>query len=79
MLKFLIEYAYLLGTNMSCCPVQASNVPLIGLEYVLSEVVVCYLSIAKRVSVLEREPRFVPYAHPCGRTMLKFRLRWSVT
>jgi hypothetical protein len=49
---------------MSCCPVQASNVPLIGLEYVLSEVVVCYLSIAKRVSVLEREPRFVPYAHP---------------
>jgi hypothetical protein len=56
---------------MSCCLIQASRALLIGLEYILSEVVVCYLSIAQRASVLEWEPRFVPQVRPWDWTMLK--------
>jgi hypothetical protein len=37
------------------------------------------LLITRRTSVLEREPRFVPSVHPCGRTVLKYRLKWSTT
>jgi hypothetical protein len=38
-----------------------------------------YLLITQRTSVLEREPRFVPQVRPCGRTVLKSRLKWSTT
>jgi hypothetical protein len=64
---------------MSCCPIRASRALLIGPEYVLSEVVVCYLSIAQRTPVLEREPQFGPQIHPSDRTVLKSGLRWNVT
>jgi hypothetical protein len=37
------------------------------------------LLITQRTPVLEREPRFVPQVHPCGRTVLKSRLKWSTT
>jgi hypothetical protein len=39
--------------------------------------VVRCLLITQRTPVLEREPRFVPQVHPCGRTVLKSRLKWS--
>jgi hypothetical protein len=55
-LEFKIEYAYLLGMKMSSCPVRASCALLIGLGYVLPEVVVCCLSIARR---------FGPVIGPC--------------
>jgi hypothetical protein len=64
-LEFWIEYAY--------------RALLIGPKYVFSEVVVRYLSIAQRAPVLERELWFVLYVRPCGRTTLKFGLRWSMT
>jgi hypothetical protein len=35
------------------------------------------LLITQHTPVLEREPRFVPQVRPCGRTLLKFRLKWS--
>jgi hypothetical protein len=79
MLEFWIEYAYLLGMKMSCCPDRASPALLIGMNIFFSEVVVCYLSIAQRALVLEREPRFVPLVRPYGRIVLKFGLRWSAT
>jgi hypothetical protein len=79
MLEFWIEYAYLLGTKMSCCPIQASHVLLIGPKYVISVVVVCCLSIPQCTPVLKREPRFVPQVRPCGQTVLKSGLRWSAT
>jgi hypothetical protein len=79
MLEFWIEYAYLLGMKMSCCPVRASHAPLIGPEYVSSEVMVHCLSIAKRAPILEREPWFVPQVQPCDQTVLKSGLRWSAT
>jgi hypothetical protein len=41
---------------MPCCPVRAHRALHIGSEYVLSEVLVCFLSIAQRAPVLEREP-----------------------
>jgi hypothetical protein len=64
---------------MSCCPDRASPALLIGMNIFFSEVVVCYLSIAQRALVLEREPRFVPLVRPYGRIVLKFGLRWSAT
>jgi hypothetical protein len=79
MLGFWIEYAYLLETKMSCCSVQASRALLSGSGYVLSEVVVCCLSIVQHAPVLKREPRSVPQVRPYGRTVLKSRLRWSTT
>jgi hypothetical protein len=45
---------------MLCYPVRASRALLFRPEYILSEVVVHWLSIAQRAPVLEREPRFVP-------------------
>jgi hypothetical protein len=76
-LECWIEYAYLLGMKMSCCPVPSSRALLIGPGCILSEVVVCCSSIAPCAPVLEREPRFIPQSRPCGRTVLKSRLRWS--
>jgi hypothetical protein len=64
---------------MSCCPVRACRALLIEHKYVLFEATVCCLSIAQCALILKREPRFVLYARPCGRTVLKFRLRWSAT
>jgi hypothetical protein len=64
---------------MSCWPVRASRALLIGHEYILSEVVVRYLSIAQCTPILEWEPRFIPWVWPCGRTMLKSGLRLSAT
>jgi hypothetical protein len=64
---------------MSYWPIQASRALLIGHEYILSEVVVRYLSIAQYTSILEWEPQFIPWVWPCGRTMLKSELRWSAT
>jgi hypothetical protein len=64
---------------MSCCTIQASRALLIGHEYVISEVVVHCLSIAQRAPILEWEPRFIPLVRPCGRTVLKSKMRWSVT
>jgi hypothetical protein len=78
-LEFWIEYAYLLGTKILCCPFRACRALLIGYEYVLSEAVVCCLSITQHTSILEREPWFVPQAWPCGQTVLKSGLRWSAT
>jgi hypothetical protein len=40
---------------MSCCHIWASCALLIGLEYVLSEVVVSCLSIAQHAPILEWE------------------------
>jgi hypothetical protein len=37
------------------------------------------LLITQRTPVLKREPRFVLQVHPYGRTVLKFRLKWSMT
>jgi hypothetical protein len=45
--------------KMLCCSVWASRALLIEAEYVPSQVVVCYLSIAQRASVLERKPRSI--------------------
>jgi hypothetical protein len=45
---------------MSCCPIQASCALLIGPEYILSEVVVRFLSIPQRAPVLEQEPLICP-------------------
>jgi hypothetical protein len=39
--------------------------------------VACCLLITQRTPVLEREPQFVPQVHSCGRTVLKYRLKWS--
>jgi hypothetical protein len=64
---------------MSYCPVWASRALLIRPEYILSEVAVWCLLITQRTPVLEREPRFVPQAQPCGRTVLMSGLRWSAT
>jgi hypothetical protein len=64
---------------MSYCPTRASHALLIGLEYILSEVVVCCLSIAQRAPVWERESRSVPQVRPYGRTVMKSGLRWSAT
>jgi hypothetical protein len=41
---------------MSYYPIRSSRAMLIGPGYVLSEVVVCCLSIAQYAPVLEREP-----------------------
>jgi hypothetical protein len=65
--------------KISCCPIRASRALLIGPEYVLFEVVVCCLSIAKCAPILEWEPQFVPQTRPYGQTMLKSGLRWSAT
>jgi hypothetical protein len=65
--------------KMSHCLIRASHVLLIGLEYVLSKVVACYLLIAQHAPIWEREPRFVPQVWPYGQTIPKFGLRWSVT
>jgi hypothetical protein len=56
---------------MLCCPVQACRALLIGLECVLFEVVMRYLSITQFW--------FIPQARSCDRTVLKSGLRWSVT
>jgi hypothetical protein len=64
---------------MSCCLIQACRALLSRPEYVLFEAAVRCLSIAQCALVLEQEPQFVPQARPCGRTVLKSRLRWSVT
>jgi hypothetical protein len=37
------------------------------------------LLITQHTPVLEREPRFVPQVHPCGQTVLKSRLKWSMS
>jgi hypothetical protein len=79
MLEFWIEYAYLPGMKMSCCPVLASCALLNGPNYVSIEVVVICLTITQRTLVREREPRSVSQVRPCGRTVLKSGLRWSVT
>jgi hypothetical protein len=60
---------------MSYCPIRASRGLLIGLEYILSEVVVRCLSIAQCAPVLEREPWFVPQVRPYDLIVL----RWSAT
>jgi hypothetical protein len=49
---------------MSCCPVWAGCAFLIGLEHVPVEVVVCFLWIAYRTPILDRESRFVPLVQP---------------
>jgi hypothetical protein len=64
---------------MSCCSVRASCALLIGLEYILSEVVVRCLSVAQHVQIWEWEPQSVPQVHPYGRTLLKSELKWSAT
>jgi hypothetical protein len=64
---------------MSCWHVRASRALLIGLEYILSEVVVCYLSIAQCAPVLERESQFVPWVRPYDQTVLKSGLMWNAT
>jgi hypothetical protein len=64
---------------MSCWPVQASRALLIRFEYILSEVVVCCLSIAQCAPVLERESQFVPWVRSCDQTVLKSGLMWSAT
>jgi hypothetical protein len=64
---------------MSCCHVRVSRALLNRLEYILSEVVVRYLSIAERAPVQEREARSIPQVRLYGRTVLKFGLRWSAT
>jgi hypothetical protein len=64
---------------MSCCPVWASRAMLIGPAYVLSEVVMCCLSIAQRALVLEQEPRFASQVRPYDWTALKSGLKWSAT
>jgi hypothetical protein len=79
MLECWIEYTFLLGTEMSCCPVRANRALLIGPKYILSEVVARYLSIAQCAPFLEPEPRFGLQVRPYGRTMLQYGLRWSVT
>jgi hypothetical protein len=60
---------------MMCCPVQASRALLIELEYILSEVVMCFLSIAQCAPVRERESQSVPQVWPHGRTALKSGLK----
>jgi hypothetical protein len=64
---------------MSCCPVWASRAMLIGSAYVLSEMVMCCLSIAQRALVLEQEPRFASQVRPYDWTALKSGLKWSAT
>jgi hypothetical protein len=49
---------------MSYCPVQPCRALLIGVEYVLFEAVVRYLSIIQCTLILERDPRFAPQARP---------------
>jgi hypothetical protein len=78
-LEFWIEYAYLLGMKMSCCPIRASRALLIGLKHIIFEVVVHCLLIAQHAPVLEQELWFVPQVQPCGRTVLKSEMRWSAT
>jgi hypothetical protein len=69
----------MLGTKMLYCSIQASRALLIGLEYILSEVVVRCLSIAQCALVWEREPRSIPQVQPYGQTVLMSGLKWSVT
>jgi hypothetical protein len=65
--------------KISCCLIWAGRASLIGPRYVLSEVVMRYLSIAQHASVREREPQFVLQVQPCGQTVLKSGLKWSMT
>jgi hypothetical protein len=41
--------------------------------------VACCLLITQLTPILECEPRFISQVHPCGRTVLKSRLKWSTT
>jgi hypothetical protein len=65
-----------LWMKISCCLVWASRAMLIGLEQVSSELVARCLLITQCISVLEREPWFVPHVHPCSRTVLKWSTAW---
>jgi hypothetical protein len=61
------------------CSVLANRTLLTGFKYILFEMVAHYLSIAQCAPAREREPRSVPQVWPCGRTVLKSGLKWSVT
>jgi hypothetical protein len=62
-----------------CYSIRASLALLIGLEYILSEVVVHCLFIAQRAPIWGQEPRSVLQVRPCGWIVLKSELRWSAT
>jgi hypothetical protein len=76
-LEFWIEYAYLSQAKMSWCSIQACCALLIVPECVHTKVAVRCLLIAHHTPILDREFRSVPQVRPCGRTMLKSKLRWS--
>jgi hypothetical protein len=74
-----MEFSYLLGTKISCCLIRAICTLLIEIEYILSEVVVHYLSITQCTLVWEWEPWSVSQVRPCDQTVLKTGLKWNAT